>query len=149
MSEKLNKSGNRRGMSKGSQEVAARNNFKNKTKENLSEIRAKASEANKVISQVRKLSNEIAKEEVANFINSAKGEKVEIRRALIKKLIQQALNGNLNAYILLLKLLGEMPAEKQEITNVTPQVVVASQEDLQTLEKLKHVNFDEGISEEC
>ena len=146
MSEKLNKSGNRRGMSKGSQEVAQRNNFKNKTKEALNEIRAKGSEANKILSQAKKLSSEIAKEEVENTVNSAKGEKVEIRRALIKKLIQMAMNGNLNAYILLLKLLNEMPAEKQEITNLTPQLVVANQDDLKTLEKLKNADFNKGIS---
>lgn len=146
MSEKLNKSGNRRGMSKGSQEVAQRNNFKNKTKEALNEIRAKGSEANKILSQAKKLSSEIAKEEVENTVNSAKGEKVEIRRALIKKLIQMAINGNLNAYILLLKLLNEMPAEKQEITNLTPQLVVANKDDLKTLEKLKNADFNKGIS---
>lgn len=146
MSEKLNKSGNRRGMSKGSQEVAKRNNFKNKSKKELNEIRAKGSEANKILSQAKKLSSEIAKEEVENTVNSAKGEKVEIRRALIKKLIQMAMNGNLNAYILLLKLLNEMPAEKQEITNLAPQLVVANQDDLKTLEKLKNADFNKGIS---
>lgn len=146
MSEKLNKSGNRRGMSKGSQEVAKRNNFKNKSKKELNEIRAKGSEANKILSQAKKMSSEIAKEEVENTVNSAKGEKVEIRRALIKKLIQMAMNGNLNAYILLLKLLNEMPAEKQEITNLTPQLVVANQDDLKTLEKLKNADFNKGIS---
>lgn len=146
MSEKLNKSGNRRGMSKGSQEVAKRNNFKNKTPEKRREIAAKGAEATNMVISVKKISSEIAKEEVENTVNSAKGEKVEIRRALIKKLIQMAMNGNLNAYILLLKLLNEMPAEKQEITNLTPQLVVANQDDLKTLEKLKNADFNKGIS---
>lgn len=146
MSEKLNKSGNRRGMSKGSQDVAKRNNFKNKTPEKRREIAAKGAEATNMVISVKKISSEIAKEEVENTVNSAKGEKVEIRRALIKKLIQMAMNGNLNAYILLLKLLNEMPAEKQEITNLTPQLVVANQDDLKTLEKLKNADFNKGIS---
>lgn len=36
--------------------------------------------------------------------------------------------------------------EKQEVTNTTPQIVVANAEDLQTLEKLKNVDFNKGIS---
>ena len=114
---RLNKSGNRRGMSKGSQEVVKRNNLKNKTKEERSEIATKGAEAANLIISKNKTVSEIAKEEAEKTVTSSKGEVVPFRRALIKKLQQMAMNGNLNAIILIIKLLNEMPAEKLELTN--------------------------------
>ena len=114
---KTNKSGNLRGMSKGSQEVVKRNNFKNKSKEELHEISAKGQEAYRVISSLKKTASEIALEEADEEVTSKNGEKVVFKRAMIKKLKQMVLNGNLNALVLFLKLLGEMPADKLELTN--------------------------------
>lgn len=114
---KTNKSGNMRGMSKGSQEVVKRNNFKNKSKEELHEISAKGQEAYRVFSSLKKTASEIALEEADEEVTSKNGEKVVFKRAMIKKLKQMVLNGNLNALVLFLKLLGEMPADKLELTN--------------------------------
>ena len=114
---KTNKSGNMRGMSQGSQEVVKRNNFKNKTKEELHEISAKGQEAYRVISSLKKTACEIAKEEAEQEVTSKNGEKTVYKRAMIKKIQQMALNGNLNAIILFLKLLGEMPADKLELSS--------------------------------
>lgn len=122
--EKLNKSGNRRGMSKGSQEVVKKNNFKNKSKEDLSKIRAKAVEAHNAISTSKKTLTELAVEEAEEAVTNKNGETVTVKRAFIKKLKQMGLNGNLNAMLAYFKLLDEMPADKQEIINNTPNIIV-------------------------
>ena len=114
---KTNKSGNMRGMSQGRQETAKRNSFKNKTKEELREISEKGHEAYKIISSIKKTACEIAKEEAEQEVTSKNGEKTVYKRAMIKKIQQMALNGNLNAIILFLKLLGEMPADKLELSS--------------------------------
>lgn len=122
--EKLNKSGNRRGMSKGSQEVAKKNNFKNKSKEERSEIARKGAEALKAISTSKKTLTELAVEEAEEAVTNKNGETVTVKRAFIKKLKQMGLNGNLNAMLAYFKLLDEMPADKQEIINNTPNIIV-------------------------
>ena len=114
---KTNKSGNMRGMSQGSQEVAKRNNFKNKTKKERTEIATKGANATNLIVSLKKTACEIAKEEAEQEVTSKNGEKTVYKRAMIKKIQQMALNGNLNAIILFLKLLGEMPADKLELSS--------------------------------
>lgn len=113
---KTNKSGNMRGMSKGSQEVVKRNNFKNKTKEERCEIATKGANATNLVISLKKTACDIAKEEADLEVTNKNGEKCIYRRALIKKIKQMALNGNLNAIVLYLKLLGEMPADKLELS---------------------------------
>ena len=61
-------------------------------------------------------------------------------------LIKQAKNGNVKAYEVIRDTIGEKPTEKHEIKDVTPEIKVATQEDLNALEKLKNANFDKGIS---
>ena len=143
--EKLNKSGNRRGMSKGSQESAKKHSFKNKSKEALSEIRAKGTAAYKAISTSKKTLTELAKEEAEAPITNKAGETVTTKRAFILKLKQMGLNGNLNAMLAYFKLLDEMPADKQEIKNTTPQIIVANQNDADYLQKLADVKFNKDV----
>lgn len=56
--------------------------------------------------------------------------------AITNSLIEQAIKGNVNAYITIRDTLGEKPTEKHEITNKTPQIVVASQADADLLKKI-------------
>lgn len=122
--EKLNKSGNRRGMSKGSQEVVKKHNFKNRTKEELREISTKGHEAARITYGFNKTVKEIAIDESLEEVTNSKGTKVVYLIALVKKLKQMALNGNLNAMVLYLKLIEQMPAERQEIKNITPPTII-------------------------
>ena len=144
---KLNTSGNRRGMSKGSQEAAKKNSFKNKPKEKLREISEKGQAAYKAISTTKKTLTELAKEEAEEVVTNSKGEKVTVKRAFIKKLKQMGLNGNLNAMLAYFKMLDEMPADriKTENTNLTPQIIVKNQTDAEYLKKIENVKTDKDI----
>ena len=133
---KTNKSGNMRGMSEGSKKSAKRNSFKNKSKEELREISEKGHEAYRIISSINKTAGEIAKEEAEEEIANKTGEKIPFKRAMIKKLKQMVMNGNINALILFLKLIGEMPSEKLDIKTLGFNVVVADDEHKQMLEDL-------------
>lgn len=62
--------------------------------------------------------------------------------AITSALIEQAKKGNVNAYITIRDTLGEKPAEKQEIMNTTPQVVVASESTKNKIERLMNMNAD-------
>lgn len=128
--EKLNKSGNRRGMAKGSQEVIKKNNFKNKSKEERSKIAAKGAEALKAISTSKRTLTELAQEEAEEAVTNKNGETVTVKRAFIKKLKQMGLNGNLNAMLAYFKLLDEMPADKKEINNINGLTVQVMNEDI-------------------
>lgn len=109
---KTNKSGNMRGMSKGSKN-ALKKDF---TAEERQENGRKGAEITNTIISLKKTACDIAKEEADIEVTNRNGEKCIYRRALIKKIKQMALNGNLNAIILYLKLLGEMPADKLELS---------------------------------
>lgn len=41
---------------------------------------------------------------------------------------------------------GQKPTEKLDVKDVTPEIKVATKEDLKALEKLKNADFDKGIS---
>lgn len=62
--------------------------------------------------------------------------------AITSALVEQAKKGNVNAYITIRDTLGEKPAEKQEITNTTPQIVVASESTKNKIERLMNMNAD-------
>lgn len=126
MADKLNKSGNRRGMSEGSRKALKKEFTRKERQENGS----KGADKTNVIKSLTKTACEIAKEEAEAEITTRKGEKMILKRALIKKLVQMAMNNNLNALILLLKLLGEMPADKKEINNINGLTVQVMNEDI-------------------
>ena len=142
---KTNKSGNMRGMSKGSQEAIAAHNLKNKSKKECCEFAAKGGEAKHKIDLVKKDILQVIQEDADEEIANKDGKKYSTRQALIKKIKQMALNGNLRAIELYIKLLGEDPAEKLEITNKTPQIVVASQADADLIKEIQNVKTNENI----
>ena len=74
------------------------------------------------------------------------GEKASTQEAITIALIKQALNGNVKAYEVIRDTIGEKPALKQEITNTTPQIVVANETDLKALEELKNADINKRIS---
>lgn len=66
--------------------------------------------------------------------------------AITNSLIEQAIKGNVNAYITIRDTLGEKPTEKHEITNTTPQIVVANQADADLIKEIQNVKADKHIS---
>ena len=66
--------------------------------------------------------------------------------AITNSLIEQAIKGNVNAYITIRDTLGEKPIEKHEISNKTPQIVVASQADADLIKEIQNVKADKHIS---
>lgn len=141
--EKLNKSGNRRGMSKGSQEVAKRNNFRNKTPEERREIATKGAEATNLIISEKKTFAEFAKEDANEFMKDRSGNSVPVRLAFIKKLRQMFFNGNLKAGELYIKLTGEDPAQKLEFTNSPIKTVFITPDEYKQTEDLIEQTFNE------
>ena len=80
------------------------------------------------------------------LITDKQGKELTAKEAMMLALLQKALKGDIRAIELIIKLLGEMPADKQEITNTTPQIVVANETDLKALEELKNADTNKGIS---
>lgn len=80
------------------------------------------------------------------LITDKQGKELTAKEAMMLALLQKALKGDIRAIELIIKLLGEMPADKQEITNTTPQIVVANETDLKALEELKNADINKGIS---
>lgn len=66
--------------------------------------------------------------------------------AITNAIINKAIKGDVSAYQTIRDTIGEKPATKQEITNTTPQIVVANKKDLEALEELKNANINRGIS---
>lgn len=80
------------------------------------------------------------------LITDKQGKELTAKEAMMLALLQKALKGDIRAIELIIKLLGEMPADKQEITNTTPQIVVANETDLKALEELKNADINKRIS---
>lgn len=115
-----------------------------------------AREYQKKSSQARKQNNIIKK-----LFKDASDEKLnEIIKGLDKSLQEYGLD-KLADYIqrpdadveVIMKILaflrdssGQKPTDKQEITNTTPQIVVANETDLKALEELKNADINKGIS---
>lgn len=78
-------------------------------------------------------------------IENKKGEKATTQEAISVSLIKQALNGNVKAFEVIRDTIGEKPTEKQEITNTTPQIVVASQADADIIKNIQNVKINENI----
>lgn len=79
-------------------------------------------------------------------IENKQGDKASTQEAITIALIKQALNGNVKAFEVIRDTIGEKPTEKHEIKDVTPEIKVATAEDLKALEKLKNADFNESIS---
>lgn len=83
---------------------------------------------------------------LTSAIKDKQGNEYTRLEAGVLKLVERYVKGDQKAFDTVVELLGEKPALKQEITNLTPQLVVANQDDLKTLEKLKNADFNKGIS---
>lgn len=79
-------------------------------------------------------------------ISDKQGNTFSRKEAGVLKLIERYVKGDPKAFDTVVELLGEKPATKQEITNTTPQIVVANKKDLEALEELKNANINRGIS---
>lgn len=79
-------------------------------------------------------------------IKDKNGNEYTRKEAGVLKLVERYVKGDQKAFDTVVELLGEKPALKQEITNTTPQIVVANETDLKALEELKNADTNKGIS---
>lgn len=78
-------------------------------------------------------------------VTDKKGNQVTAKEAGVLKLIQRYMQGDYRAFDTVAELLGENPATKVEITNLTPQIVVANQADAEIIKQIQNVKTDENI----
>lgn len=82
---------------------------------------------------------------LASAIKDQQGNEYTRLEAGVLKLVERYVKGDQKAFDTVVELLGEKPALKQEITNTTPQIVVANETDLKALEELKNADINKGI----
>ena len=117
---------------------------KRSTKEQR-EIRSKGGKKSGEVRRAKKTMKEMLDYLLEKEIANKSGEKASTQEAITIALIKQALNGNVKAYEVIRDTIGEKPTEKQEITNNTPSIVVASQSDANLIKELQNVKPDENI----
>ena len=83
---------------------------------------------------------------LASSIKDKQGNEYTRLEAGVLKLVERYVKGDQKAFDTVVELLGEKPALKQEITNTTPQIVVANETDLKALEELKNADINKRIS---
>lgn len=83
---------------------------------------------------------------LTSAIKDKQGNEYTRLEAGVLKLVERYVKGDQKAFDTVVELLGEKPALKQEITNTTPQIVVANETDLKALEELKNADINKGIS---
>ena len=127
---------------------------KNPKKENLQPIRTEKEARKKgqnggiksgEVRRAKKTMKEMLDYLLEKEISNKNGEKASTQEAITIALIKQALNGNVKAFEVIRDTIGEKPTEKQEITNNTPSIVVASQNDANLIKELQNVKPDENI----
>lgn len=79
------------------------------------------------------------------IVKDKQGQELTAKEAMLLALLQKALKGDIKAIELIIKLIGEMPADKQEVTNTTPQIVVANQADADILKRIADVNPNQDV----
>ena len=132
----------KRKVSKNSLKNLELGNLANKTPTERKEIARKgAAITNAKIAERKTLANlmKIA----LSMPNVETGEINEI--AITNAIINKAAKGDVSAYQTIRDTIGEKPTEKQEITNNTPQIVVATQTDANLIKELQNVKPDENI----
>ena len=67
-------------------------------------------------------------EEIKSFADM-NGKNLTIDQAMMVKLIQKALKGDLNAIAMVRDTVGEKPADKMEVKDITP-VIISGEDDL-------------------
>lgn len=75
-----------------------------------------------------------------NLPNEESGELNNV--AITNALINKAIKGDVSAYQTIRDTIGEKPTDKQEIKNITPQIVVATQDDANILKRIADVKPD-------
>lgn len=88
---------------------------------------------------------EYIKQGLKTVVTDKNGKEVTAKEAGALKVIKKYIEGDYKFVELVLKVLNEMPAEKQEITNTTPQIVVADAEAKKRIELLMNVDADKNI----
>lgn len=78
-------------------------------------------------------------------ITDSKGKKVKIQRSILLAQVKEALKGKTKAAEFIRDTIGEKPADKQEIVNTQPQIIVASQADADLLSEIANVKTDANI----
>lgn len=100
--------------------------------------RAKKIKEQKTIKEYLKLALDIA-------IKDKQGNEYTRKEAGVIKLVERYIKGDPKAFDTVVELLGENPAKKLEVTNLTPQIVVATQSDANLIKELQNVKPDENI----
>ena len=109
------------------------------------EIRSKGGIKSGEVRRAKKTMKEMLDYLLSKEIENKKGEKATTQEAISVSLIKQALNGNVKAFEVIRDTIGEKPTDKQEITNTTPQIVVASQADADIIKNIQNVKINENI----
>ena len=86
------------------------------TKDNASEMGAKGGKASGRSRRFAKSFKEAAEAEMKVTTQTKAGDKINGREAVVKALVREAVKGNVRAAELLLKIVGEFPADKHELT---------------------------------
>lgn len=115
-------------------------------KEDAKKIQSKGGKARAKKIQEKKQMREDLIALLSDDIIDKNGKKINTQKAMLMSSIKQALNGNIKALEFIRDTIGEKPALKQEITNTTPQIVVANETDLKALEELKNADINKRIS---
>jgi hypothetical protein len=114
-------------------------------KEDAKKIRSKGGKARAAKIKEKKTMKEMLDYLLEKEIANKSGEKASTQEAISIALIKQALNGNVKAYEVIRDTIGEKPTEKQEITNTTPQIVVATKTDADYMNKIANVKINKDV----
>ena len=74
-------------------------------------------------------------------IQDKNGNTFSRKEAGVLKLIERYIKGDPKAFDTVVELLGENPAKKLEVTNTTPQIVVANQSDADILQRIANTDY--------
>jgi len=78
-------------------------------------------------------------------IQDKNGNTYSRKEAGVIKLIERYIKGDPKAFDTVVQLLGENPAQKFEVTNKTPQIVVANQADADLIQQIQNVKTNENV----
>ncbi len=114
-------------------------------KEDAKKIRSKGGKARAAKIKETKKIKEYLEIGLALKIRDKNGNTYTRKEAGVIKLIERYVKGNQKAFDSVVELLGENPVKKVEVTNKTPQIVVANQADAELIKEIQNVKVDEHI----
>ena len=100
--------------------------------QNCQKKSVKARKENQTLADLMKIELQLPDEETGETNNIA----------ITKAMVNKAKKGDVSAYQTIRDTIGEKPTDKQEIKNVTPQIVVATQDDANILKRIADVKPD-------